>query len=151
MDYEVYQGMMHIIETFEEEMDMERDEFVLVVNPKCPMLDPTETTVIGGVEVITDKKMYKTAVGVIARDELRYIDQIIIDLGLDKPRPGVIELTLESGVEVEVEFLDDDDDEPDPIEMVLCHFCAHPISVFNSADLEFVTCPWCNKETEIDE
>lgn len=142
MDFDVYQDFIYMIRSFQQETGISKRDFVVVVNPDCPMFDTRHFQTVAGVEVITHVKMHETAVGIVAREHLDELDEVIQDMGLDRP-PEFNGHVLGPGVvEIEVEFLEE---EKEAIEMVQCSGCGHPISVLNSTDLENVVCPWCNK------
>lgn len=148
MDYDVYQDLLYVIKTFQQETGMSKREFVLVVHPDCPMFNPATFQTVHGVRIITHSKMNEMAVGAVSTEYLSELDEVITDLGLDKPNSPHIEVIPNHGVEIEVEFVTE---EAEAIEMVHCADCGHPVSVLNSQDYENVVCPWCNKVNDIHE
>lgn len=140
----------HLIQDFEQRNHMARNDFVIVVAPECSLIRST-VLVIGGVEVVRHEDLHETALGIIAREHLDELEDIIKEMGLDQDFEFPEDID-DDFVEIMLDYDDDDDDDdPEPIEMVICSVCAHPISVFCSEDLLAVTCPWCNSKTEIDE
>ena len=146
---EMMEMLYEIIDEFEEETGLDRDEFVIVMNPECPLYRTEKggmMEVIDGVGVVTNTKIHYAAVSLMAREHLDEINEVIEDMGLDQPPPSKQKIIMRTGGKLEVVDIDDDD----VIEAVECYNCGHPISVLNSADYIFVTCPWCNKENEIE-
>lgn len=146
---EMLEMLYEIIDEFQEETGLDRDEFVIVLNPRCPIYRTEKggfMEVIDGVGVVVNKKIHWAAVSLMAREHLDEVDEVIEDMGLDKPPPSKQKMIMRSGGQLEIVDIEDED----VIEAVACTGCGHPISVLNSADFIFVICPWCNRENEIE-
>lgn len=150
MDGKQFKEIVDIIKHFEAETGFDRKDFVMVVHPKSYVVTPDAIgrsyEVIAGVEIITNETLDETCMGLISREHLDDLDNVIIELGLDEPVSiGQIKIIIED--EDDDDF---DDEDMEIIEAVQCGTCGHPVSICLSDEMETVTCPWCKQKTEIE-
>ena len=119
------------IEDFMDDTGLDRHEFVIVCHPDCPVIQShtgRRHKMLDGVRVHTHEKMYVNGVTLLPNDELEDLEEMIVEMDLDKPEGG----GLGYGVPV------------DKAGIIPCYKCGHPISLALSTENYLVNCPWCN-------